>query len=173
MNPIKPKNRNFLLLYWVCIAGILLYVDYFSGPFIQFPVTYLIPVALAAWFNGRLAGIFFAVLLPLGRLSFNVFFWDVPWTTTDASINFIIRVIVFVLFAVVIDRTAKLSRLLEKKVELLEGLLPICSFCKKIKNSEEKWQPIEQYIGEHSHASFSHGLCPDCRKEHYSDLFKK
>lgn len=168
-----PQNKSMLLIYWIGIALILLLIDFYSGPFIQFPITYLIPVALASWFNGQLSGISFAVLLPLGRLGFNIFFWTVPWTMADAGINFLIRVVVFVLFAYLIDKTAKQRQLLEKKVELLEGLLPICSFCKKIRDSDEKWQPIEQYIGDRSHASFSHGLCPDCRKEHYSDLFKK
>lgn len=49
-----------------------------------------------------------------------------------------------------------------REVKLLEGLLPICAACKKIRDSEQHWQPLEAYIHEHSMAEFSHGLCPDC-----------
>lgn len=61
---------------------------------------------------------------------------------------------------------ALLTRRLLKRVKSLEGLLPICSICKKIRVNE-KWVPVEQYIGERSDADFSHGLCPDCLREHY------
>ncbi len=44
----------------------------------------------------------------------------------------------------------------------LRGLLPICSYCKKIRNDSNYWQQVEQYIAENSQAAFSHGICPDC-----------
>lgn len=47
-------------------------------------------------------------------------------------------------------------------VKKLEGVIPICGICKKIRNDEQSWQQLEQYITEHSEALFSHGLCPDC-----------
>ncbi len=53
-----------------------------------------------------------------------------------------------------------------KKVKLLEGVLPVCSFCKKIREGKE-WVPIESYIRDRSQADFTHGLCPDCLKKHY------
>ena len=52
------------------------------------------------------------------------------------------------------------------RVKKLEGILPICSFCKKIRDDQDHWQPIEQYIDERSDARFSHGICPDCYEEH-------
>ena len=48
------------------------------------------------------------------------------------------------------------------KVKQLQGLLPICCYCKKIRNDEKYWQNVEQYISIHSEAKFSHGICPDC-----------
>ena len=47
-------------------------------------------------------------------------------------------------------------------VKRLEGVIPICGVCKKIRNDMESWQQLEQYISEHSEALFSHGLCPEC-----------
>ncbi|QWV97721.1 DUF3365 domain-containing protein [Geomonas nitrogeniifigens] len=51
------------------------------------------------------------------------------------------------------------------KVRILEGVIPICSYCKKIRNDEESWQQMEQYISEHTDAMFSHGICPSCFDE--------
>lgn len=56
------------------------------------------------------------------------------------------------------------------QVKTLKGLLPICAFCKKIRDDEGYWQQIEQYIHDRSEAEFSHGVCPECFKKHYSDL---
>jgi len=47
-------------------------------------------------------------------------------------------------------------------VKLLQGLLPICSYCKRIRNDRNYWQQVESYLSEHSEAQFSHGICPEC-----------
>ncbi len=47
-------------------------------------------------------------------------------------------------------------------VKLLQGLLPICCYCKKVRNDQDYWQQVEHYICDHSEAQFSHGICPDC-----------
>jgi DNA-binding response OmpR family regulator len=47
-------------------------------------------------------------------------------------------------------------------VKTLQGLLPICSYCKKIRDDQNYWQQVEGYISDHSEAQFSHGICPDC-----------
>ncbi|MCB0195878.1 MAG: response regulator [Anaerolineae bacterium] len=52
------------------------------------------------------------------------------------------------------------------KVKQLEGIVPICSYCKKIRDDKNYWQRIEQYITEHSEATFSHGICPDCYEQY-------
>jgi DNA-binding response OmpR family regulator len=48
------------------------------------------------------------------------------------------------------------------RVKQLQGLVPICSYCKKIRNDKNFWQQVEAYVSEHSEAKFSHGICPDC-----------
>jgi ABC-type phosphate/phosphonate transport system substrate-binding protein len=50
-------------------------------------------------------------------------------------------------------------------VRLLEGIIPICSYCKKIRDDQNSWQQLEQYISGHSEAKFSHGICPHCFEE--------
>jgi len=54
-------------------------------------------------------------------------------------------------------------------INTLEGLLPICSECKKIRDDKGYWKQIEGYIETHSNALFSHGLCPECMDKIYGD----
>lgn len=167
------SKRSLSLFYGFAISILLLVADYFSGPFIQFPVSYLIPVAFLSWFNGRRWGLIFAFLLPTVRYYFNIALWTVPWTVTEASINAVIRIVVLSSFALIIDRTAIQTRQLSRQVLLLEGLLPICSHCKKIRDQNDQWQVMENYIMERSAATFTHGICPDCMREHYGEVIKK
>jgi sigma-B regulation protein RsbU (phosphoserine phosphatase) len=48
------------------------------------------------------------------------------------------------------------------RVRQLRGLLPICSYCKKIRDDQNYWQQVEQYVSTHTDVQFSHGICPDC-----------
>ncbi len=52
-------------------------------------------------------------------------------------------------------------------IKTLQGILPICSFCKKIRDDQGYWDQVEVYITKHSNAEFSHGICPECMKKHY------
>ena len=144
--------------------------DYFSGPFIQFPISYLIPVALASRYNGRWWGLLFAFLLPLVRFYFNMALWTIPWSIVEASTNVLIRIVVLSSFAVIVDRNARQTLRLSKQVTLLEGLLPICSYCKNIRDQNDQWRPMEEYIMARSEATFTHGICPDCMRKHYGDI---
>jgi DNA-binding response OmpR family regulator len=49
-----------------------------------------------------------------------------------------------------------------QRVRQLQGLLPICSYCKRIRDDRNYWQQVEEYVTAHSEAQFSHGICPDC-----------
>ena len=56
------------------------------------------------------------------------------------------------------------------EVKTLQGLIPICSICKNIRDDEGSWNQMESYISQHSEAEFSHGLCPECAKKHYGEF---
>ena len=53
-----------------------------------------------------------------------------------------------------------------KRVKQLQGLLPICSYCKKIRNDRNYWEQVDAYVASHSEVQFSHGVCPDCYEVH-------
>ncbi|HXE97781.1 MAG TPA: cache domain-containing protein [Dongiaceae bacterium] len=59
------------------------------------------------------------------------------------------------------QQTVELEKALEK-VNVLSGIIPICAWCKKIRNDSGYWDQLEHYISEHSDADFSHGVCPEC-----------
>jgi CheY-like chemotaxis protein len=55
-------------------------------------------------------------------------------------------------------------------VKRLEGLIPICSYCKRIRSESDDWEQLESYISEHSNAQFSHGICPPCLTAAYAEV---
>ena len=59
------------------------------------------------------------------------------------------------------DRVEQLQQAL-KHVKRLEGIIPICGYCKKIRDDQDYWQNVESYVATHSEAEFSHGICPSC-----------
>jgi hypothetical protein len=74
------------------------------------------------------------------------------------------------------ERTAELEHIVEElrdaatRIRVLQGLLPICCGCKKVRDDTGYWRAIEEYITQHSEATFSHGLCPDCMERLYPEL---
>lgn len=56
------------------------------------------------------------------------------------------------------------------QVHSLEGIIPICMYCKKIRDDKNSWSQLERYISEHSEAEFSHGICPSCFDAHRADF---
>ena len=81
-----------------------------------------------------------------------------------------------------IDRRQRFAQLLEERRlrealerqrerrRVLEGLLPICSTCKSIRDDEGYWRRVEQYLSERTNAVLTHGICPDCEEAAYVDL---
>ncbi|WP_419663261.1 PAS/PAC sensor domain protein [Desulfosarcina variabilis str. Montpellier] len=67
-----------------------------------------------------------------------------------------------------IEALAEKERL-TKKIKVLEGLLPICSGCKRIRDDNGKWWPLDYYIREHTEADITHTICQDCRNVIYPD----
>jgi AmiR/NasT family two-component response regulator len=69
----------------------------------------------------------------------------------------------------------RLNKELERalnEVKRLTGILPLCSFCKKIRDDKGYWEQVDIYIQKHSEADISHSLCPECMKKHYPEEFR-
>jgi hypothetical protein len=73
---------------------------------------------------------------------------------------------ILLLGAVIIHFTKKMF----ERMKTLEGILPVCASCKKIRDEQNNWHAIESYIHERSDAQFSHGICPECAAKLYPDF---
>ena len=165
----SPWNRAWL---WALLSTAMLAADFATGTYILFPILFVFPVMLVAW-HGRLsAALGLTVFLSLARLGFQAH-WVLPTGLTPALINTAIRLAVLALLAALTARVAVQTRELRRRVSLLEGILPICGFCKDIRDESGEWNKLEDYISHHSEAQFSHGVCQKCAREHYGASFEK
>lgn len=60
-----------------------------------------------------------------------------------------------------------------RQVNQLQGMLPICSYCKKVRNDDDYWEQVEEYVTEHTEAKFSHSVCPDCYEKYLKPEISK
>jgi len=92
--------------------------------------------------------------------------WDLPHLLLNAKqtpINWKECLIETFFIALIYGLNAFFTNYLFEKIRLLDGLLPICSVCQKIRVSSSKWVPIEEYMHKNSEISFSQHMCPECK----------
>ena len=95
------------------------------------------------------------------------FFGDKPTSFGQRTGEVIVELSILTIIIIV---EIVLIKKLYQRIRILEGFLPICANCKKIRH-EENWDQVEKYITEHSLAQFSHSICPDCMKKLYPELY--
>jgi hypothetical protein len=80
---------------------------------------------------------------------------------------------IFIVFGLLIINAQRLEQNLNKaneEIHTLRGILPICSYCKKIRDGNGYWNQIDAYIEEHSEAEFSHSICKECAEKYFPDM---
>jgi hypothetical protein len=137
-------------LHWIAISIAILLVDFATGPFIQVPILFVIPVALATVFHGRVAGVVAAIVLPLARLSFFLH-WPLPSSWFLEAVDTAVDVAILIGFSLLVEHLLQQQR----AIRVLQGMLPICAFCKKIRDESGAWRQLESFITERSSASFA------------------
>lgn len=127
-----------------------------------------VPIMKEQIFNGAFE-IYLNVTDQMQRLKY--LFWK-SYTLIIISVFLLTTLIIF--FSLKIDKSAKERKKLILKlqttldeVKTLQGFLPICANCKKIRDDKGYWNHIEGYIQRHTEAKFSHGMCPECLDELY------
>ncbi|MEO8090327.1 MAG: hypothetical protein ABI703_08530 [Gemmatimonadales bacterium] len=153
------------VVHWVLASAVILLLDYGTGPFIQFPILFVVPVALATVTHGRAGGIAIAMVLPLLRLTFFLM-WPLPSSWQLEAIDTLVDMTILVGLSFLIDNVLQQQR----AIRVLQGLLPICAFCKKIRDESGQWRQLETFITERSAARFSHTFCQECGRRHYPDI---
>lgn len=111
--------------------------------------------------GGIIAGILGLAILLLGHLE--------HLSNADIWVMMLFTLVTGTIFAIIIDNFISSKNKLQKalsEVKTLSGLIPICAWCKKIRDDKGYWSEVEKYIGEHSKAEFTHGMCPECIKKY-------
>lgn len=101
-------------------------------------------------------------------LDFPHLIFGVPATPANLVESAIESFLVLIMAGLVMTLTDRLI----SRIQYLEGILPICSFCHKIRFQKD-WVAVEEYVSERSGADFSHTVCPDCYRIHYGDHAEK
>ncbi|MGE4055659.1 MAG: hypothetical protein AB7F99_12745 [Vicinamibacterales bacterium] len=152
--------------WWFAAGALFLAVGRITGLDREFPVAYVIPVSLAAWYSGRLSALALAVLMPLAHLQ--MILPETPPENLAALVGMAaFRGSVIAIMALWFARLSEHERALNHELQVLKDLLPICSFCKSIRNDSGEWEALEQFISRRSETRFSHGVCSRCLETHY------
>lgn len=140
-------------------------------------------VMLNARYGGTWAGLASAVL---SMIAFDFFFDERPYHL-DFDLPGWIRLLFFSSFSLLVSSLEKQRQYVIRslretnqtlqhaldEVKTLRGILPICIYCKQIRTTDGAWVQMEKYVHEHTHADFSHGMCPECYKKNYPDIYKQ
>jgi hypothetical protein len=179
MNPSpndKGHDRTVLpVRIWERLAGnpithvvmgvTVLLLDLVTGPYLWFPVFFIVPVSLAAWYCGARLGYSLAVLLPLGRLLIAVYV-DTPGPVHFAVLNALVRVGVLILFAYLVSRIARQTKELRERVA---GLVTMCAWSRTIEH-EGRWLSFEEYLKLRFDVDVTHGISPEEARKSFSGI---
>jgi hypothetical protein len=172
---IDDRLRGFHSALWasrsVCFAIAIasLIVGFATGPLLKVPILLILPVLLSAWHRGLFETFGLAIAMNAVHFGFH-FIWTDDAPIEIAGINSVIFAAVVLIVAVLVHKAAIQTRLLRERVKTLEGFLPICAFCKDIRDDEGEWAKVECYIGARTSAQFTHTFCPTCAQVHFPEL---
>ena len=175
-------TKSKFLLTGAVVAGILLIgcADRLTGRDMNFFLFYFFPISITAWYIGIRTAVTLSIMSALIWFVAIDFHNPAPHSQFVSVWNSGIRLgaFTFVAFAVFQIRllleqekaAAAALRQALSEIKILEGILPICAQCKKIRNTEDNWVQMEAYISKHSGAVFSHGFCPECAKKFMEEV---
>ncbi len=174
------KEKVFVrrtMVFVVTIISVLFLgvMDYITGWEFGFFVFYFIPIALSAWLLGIRYSIGISILSSIVWF-ISDYYSGYPYSSVlfrywNAGIRFLsfLSISFSISYYQLLIKERLLSQELKESlgnVKTLSGLIPICAACKKIRDDEGYWKQVEEYVGEHTEAQFSHGLCPDCYQKY-------
>jgi len=172
MKTHRTAASRFLLAV-ACVIAIG-YIDSITGYELNFFVFYFLPISFVAWSLGLMASVWLSVLSAIAWFVADVLAGHSHSLHFYAVWNTMVRLASFVAIGTALSRVRQLldqqRRLVEdlrrslSEIKVLEGFLPICSECKKIRDEQGQWQQLEAYLSEHANTQFSHGYCPQCAR---------
>ncbi len=183
--PAKHENSSKHIVF---VIGLLLNlivgtVDFLTGLEIGLSVFYLMPIGFVVWYGGRASGYLMSALSTLTMIASDVLGGHISHSPAVEAWNSFVHFVFFIVVTFLVSRLkydlderakiiAELKRALEE-IKTLSGLLPICAWCKKVRDDKGYWKQVEHYVAEHTEAEFTHGICPDCLKKLEPELYEK
>lgn len=163
------NSKLLLVLTIVSLVSTVTLLDVGTGDEVAVSSLFLLPVTLASWTAGRKVGFFVSIACAVSVLGVDL--WSgrqyrhafTPFWNAAIVLSF------FVVVASLVTNRRRLegeqeARLQEAiaSVKTLRGLIPVCAWCKKIRDDRGYWSEVEAYVAAHTEADFTHGVCPDC-----------
>jgi hypothetical protein len=166
---LRFRSHVLLIVLNIGLVLAIFFLDVFVATDIAIGMLYVAPVAwMALWSSKHDTPLMVTTAVGCTVLSIVAFLLhpaDILWT------GFINRLIAcfMVWLTTVLSITRKRA---EEETKTLRGFLPICSYCKKIRDNTGYWERMEVYISANSQAHFSHGICPECGEEHFPAIYR-
>jgi len=180
MTFLKQQSRTTIITTGLVLVVILGVLDWVSGHEVSFSIFYLAPIILVTWFTERQWGYAVASIGALVWLGADIMSGHgfthplIPfWNALMRLGFFLIVVTLLARLKLSYEEQTRIARELREsleKVKVLSGLIPICAWCKNVRNDQGYWQRVEEYITENSQASFTHGICQECKAKELQDL---
>ena len=158
------RALNWPVTYLVLSIAILL-GDLLTGPYLLFPITFIFPVTLSAWFYSTRWAYALSVLLPAGRFLIADFV-DHQTPLRYMVLNALIRIAVLLFMAYLVGRTARQTRQLQEQVS---DLLRVCAWTRTVEFHGE-WISFEEYLRRRFGIKATHGMSPEAVKKFLAEL---
>ena len=178
MSFVEQLRKTVSVRTVVCLAAFFIYLFsvFFARNFLHDATLFLVVLPIIASAMGF--GLPVAIIPILLCCILNLVFVEIysaeisVQLSVGAKIAGTVGIFLFGIALACIKTTMQRLRAALEEIKHLSGLLPMCAGCKKIRNDTGYWQEVEEHIESHSEAEFSHGLCPDCMKEHLPEYFE-
>lgn len=175
-------SNSFNKIQWLIVIACIImslvigWLDCVTGEEYELFILYYIPVGITAWRLNRTAGLLMAIFCTatwfqsdfLAHQHYSPFVGS--WDTAMRLISFVALAWTLSTIRTELTREKKLNTELADamaQIKTLTGILPMCSFCRRIRDDSGRWVHLEAYITRHSEAQVSHSMCPTCYKKHY------
>ncbi|MBK6656791.1 MAG: hypothetical protein IPG43_00920 [Proteobacteria bacterium] len=160
---VRSDLLNKLLasrLIYVVFALVMMALDVLTGRYLQFPVLYIIPVVLSAWYREDKTTYVLAIGLPLARFFIREYV-EPPYPLIFAATNYTVRAMVLTLLAWLVQRTARQTAELRARVQ---GLVRMCAWSRTVE-FEGQWLTFEEYLKRRFGLDTTHGISPEEEKK--------
>ena len=173
--PARPAPLVRVFAGAAALLALITWIDYATGYEFGFFVFYFIPISLAAWHAGRGGGIAFAFAGAIcwylsDRLTGHQYSreWFVYWESFMRLVSFLTIALALSKIRASLARERRLNQELVdslERVRQLEGLIPVCAWCRRVRDDSGYWKRFEAYLATRTGATFTHGICPSCAEK--------